>query len=135
MLAMRYPYSSHARGVERMGRLVTAISYAQNSPFDYIMKEMKRHGKNVSHTIVDIMEHHYELYNQVQSLTEQVQHQAQQHSAHREAALTAGLHLYAKKDDLGGGTNVLAWVYKNQKGETQYQFDGLIERLYGGEEE
>jgi hypothetical protein len=113
-----------AQGDARMaGRLVTSFSYQQGSAMDHIMRRMRDANKNVSEVITDIITNHYELYDQVQHLTEQLQQQARQHSYHRDAANTAGLTLVNHHDDLGFGKNVLRSVYKDRNGDNQY--DGL----------
>ena len=97
-----------------MGRLITSFSYPQGSPMDHIMRRMKEANKNVSEVITDIITNHYELYDQVQHLTEQLQLQARKHSHHRQAAETANLKLVYNKYALG-------WHYR--------------EAVYVGEEE
>jgi hypothetical protein len=106
-----------------VGRLITSFSYQQGSAMDHIMRRMRDSNKNVSQVITDIITNHYELYDQVLHLTEQLQTQARQHRYHRDAAASAGLRLVNHHDDLGFGKNVLKSVYKDRNGDTQY--DGL----------
>jgi hypothetical protein len=92
-----------------MGRIVTSFSYPQHSAMDHIMRRIRESNKNVSEVITDIITNHYELYDQVQHLTEQLQQQAQQHSHHRAAAETAGLKLNYSHYGLG-------WNYRKING-------------------
>ena len=78
---------------EWMGRVVTAISYAEDSEFAYMIKEMKRNDKNVSKTIVNIVERHMGLYDEVQRLNKRMDHLVKNRTDHESAAKWLNLEL------------------------------------------
>ena len=83
------------------GRLVTSFSYQQGSAMDHIMRRMRDSNKNISEVITNILENHYELYDQVEHLKGELQRVAKLLGAHTGAAEMAGLVLTARHDDFG----------------------------------
>ena len=69
-----------------MGRVVTAISYGEDSEFAYMLKEMKRSDKNVSQTVVKIVERHMGLYDEVLRLNKRMDQLVKKRSDHERAA-------------------------------------------------
>jgi hypothetical protein len=84
-----------------MGRVVTAISYAEDSEFAYMLKEMKRSDKNVSQTIVKIVERHMGLYDEVQRLNKRMEHLSSARLDHESAAKWLNLELEYWKNEMG----------------------------------
>ena len=76
-----------------MGRVVTAISYAEGSEFSHILKDMKRNNKNVSQTLVKIIETHMGLYDEVQRLNKRMDNLVKNRLDHERAASWLNLEL------------------------------------------
>lgn len=84
-----------------MGRSVTAISYAEDSEFAYMLKEMKRNDKNVSKTIVKIVERHMGLYDEVERLNKRMDHLVKNRTDHESAAKWLDLELEYWQNETG----------------------------------
>ena len=86
-----------------MGRMITAISFPPNSPFHYVLQDMKRSGKNVSATVCDIIARHYELYDKVTMLEERNAELLRSVKTLNRAIEAAGLIKQTIRDDFGMG--------------------------------
>lgn len=84
-----------------MGRVVTAISYGEDSEFAYMLKEMKRSDKNVSKTVVKIVERHMGLYDEVQRLNKRMDHLVKNRTDHESAARWLNLELEYWQNEQG----------------------------------
>ena len=84
-----------------MGRVVTAISYAEDSEFAYMLKEMKRSGKNVSQSVVSIVERHMGLYDEVLRLNKRMDQLVKKRNDHESAADWLNLELEYWQNEVG----------------------------------
>lgn len=122
-----------------MGRVVTAISYAEDSEFAQILKEMKRKGKNVSQTLVSIVERHIKLYDEVEGLKKKYDERNDLFLKHSTAAARMKLFLYPSA--LGYGYEYRtqedheATIESNRRGIRKNPITNQWEKYYPGEEE